>query len=81
MSASRAINEFEVVESRLPICIDANDRGRFASDFRPSQETASCSSAKSEGIRCVRGSLLALGLEAVTVLFVYGIWEAWRLIR
>ncbi len=81
MSASRAINEFEVVESRLPICIDANDHGRFASDFRPSLETASASAAKSEGIRCVRGSLLALGLEAATVLFVYGIWRAWHLLH
>ncbi len=49
--------------------------------LRPARETQSRSESKSEGIRCVRGSLFALGLEAAMVLCAYGIWEAWRILR
>ena len=85
MLASPALNEFEVVESRSPMCTDAYDHGILASTvcegLRPTLKTVSPSEEKSEGIRCVRGSLLALGLEAAVALSIFGVWEAWRLLR
>jgi hypothetical protein len=85
MAASHVLNEFDVVESRSPICTDAFDRGILASTvfegLRPARETEGRSGSKPEGIRCVRGALIAFGLEAAVALFAYGIWEAWRLLR
>jgi hypothetical protein len=85
MLASHALNEFEVVESRSPMCTDAYDHGILASTvcegLKPGTETVSASEIKSEGIRYVRGSLLALGLEVAVALSIFGIWEAWRILR
>jgi len=85
MSASHVLSEFEVVESRAPICTDAYDCGILASTvfegLKPARETESRSESKPEGIRCVRGALIALGLEAAMVLFLYGIWEVWHILR
>jgi|HubBroStandDraft_2_1064218.scaffolds.fasta_scaffold206751_2 hypothetical protein len=85
MSASHALNQFEVVKSRSPMCTDAYDHGILASTvcegLRSPRKAISPSEAKSEGIRCVKGSLLALGMEAAIALSIFGIWEAWRTFR
>lgn len=85
MLASQILNEFEVVESPSSICTDAYDHGILSSTVcessRPARETDGRSGSKSEGIRCVRGSMFALGFEVAMALFVYGIWEAWRIFR
>ena len=85
MLASQILNEFEVVESRSSICTDAYDHGILSSTVcegsRPARETDSRSGSQLEGVRCVRGSMFALGFEVAMALFVYGIWEAWRIFR
>jgi hypothetical protein len=85
MLASQVLNEFEVVESPLSICTDAYDHGILSSTVcessRPARETGSPSASKPEGLRCVRGSMFALAFEVAMALCVYGIWEAWRLLR
>ena len=85
MLASQVLYEFDVVESRSSICTDAYDHGMPPSTVcegsRPARETDSRSGSKSEGLRCVRGSLFALGFEVAMALCVYGIWEAWHLLR
>ena len=85
MLASQVLNEFYVVESPSSICTDSCDHGILSSTVcevsRPARETDSRSGSKSEGLRCVRGSLFALGFEVAMALFVYGIWEAWHILR
>jgi hypothetical protein len=85
MLASHVLDNFEVIESRLPICTDVYVRGILSSTvsegIRPARKSDSPSRSKSEGIRCFRGSLVALGLEAAMALFAYGIWEAWHILR
>jgi hypothetical protein len=85
MLASHVLEEFQVIESPLPIRTDAYVRRLLPSSvregLRPAAETESRYSSKSEGIRCFRGSLVALGLEAFMALGVYGIWEAWHILR
>ena len=85
MLASQVLDQFDVFESRLPICTDAdaNRTPHFAvgEGLRPAREVVSRSDSRLEGVRCFRGSLVALGLEAVMVLGVYGIWQAWHLLR
>jgi hypothetical protein len=85
MLASHALSEFEVVEFRSSLCTDATV-GKMpvptaCEGVRPAGETGSHSEAKLEGIRCVRGSLVAFCLEAAMALCVYGIWEAWHSLR
>jgi hypothetical protein len=85
MLASQVLNQFEVVESRSTICTDAYDHGILSSTVcessRPARESDGRSGSKSEGLRCVRGSMFALGFEVAVALCVYGIWEAWRLLH
>jgi len=85
MLASHALDEFEVIEFRSSMCTDAFVRGMPAPGIlegrRLARETGSRSASNSEGIRCVRGSLLALALEAAMALCVYGIWEIWHILR
>jgi hypothetical protein len=85
MLASHVLDQFDVFESRLPICTDA-DANRtpliaVREGLRAAGEADSRSRVRSEGVRCFRGTLVALGLEAVMVLGVYGIWQAWHLLR
>jgi hypothetical protein len=85
MLASHVLSEFEVVEFRSSMRTDpyvgVMPSSTVREALRPARETQSRSESKSEGIRCVRGSLFALGLEAATALCVYGIWEAWHILR
>jgi hypothetical protein len=85
MLASHAFDEFEVIEFRSSMCTDARVHGisvpGVSEGLRPTRETGSRSESKSEGIRCVRGSLFALGFEAAAALGIYGIWEIWHILR
>jgi hypothetical protein len=85
MLASHALSEIEVIESQPPICTDAYDHGMLASTvcegLRPTLKTVRASKEKPEGFRCVRGSLLAFGLEAAVAFCAYGIWRVWHLLH
>jgi len=85
MLASHALDEFEVIEFRSPIGTDASLHGTPASALaagsKLAREADIRTESKSEGIRCIRGSLIALGLEAAMAFCVYGIWQIWHILR
>ena len=34
-----------------------------------------------EGLKGAKAALMAIGLEAAAAFFLYGIWQAWRILR
>jgi hypothetical protein len=85
MLASHALDEFDVIEFSSSTCTDAFVRAMPAPSVsegrRLAGEAESRSGTKSEGIRCARGFLIALGFEAAMVFCVYGIWHVWHIVR
>ncbi len=52
---------------------------REAPAFFDTEEFQSESSAG--GINCAKGYLMAIGVEAVAALCLFGIWQAWHIFR
>jgi len=44
-------------------------------------ETEGVSDGDEDEGSCVKGSLIAIGLEGVTALAVYGVWLLWHMVR
>lgn len=78
-------SEFEV-----ETCNDFKRRGAYAdsavgpSAFHSpafSEAPVDLLESDAEGIRCIRGCLIALCMEVTAALCIYGVWRVWHLFR
>ena len=82
---SRVISHPDAGVFRNPIAIDTYAGSIDAAPVDNAQLSSAALDAASEssgnGLGCVRGLRLAIGLEAATALCIYAVWHYWHLFR
>lgn len=76
--ASRVLKFESYAQDRFP---KAQDAYRDVRRTLYPAATAESVAAENEGMRCAKGCLAGIGMEAVAALGLYGLWELWHLFR
>jgi hypothetical protein len=82
---SPALNYFQVEELKASILTDAHVGPVLVSSvsevFASPKEVQALPVPTSEGLKGARAAMVAIGLEAVAGLGLYGVWQVWHILR